>query len=254
MNRWITGLVLIVFSCCSAADPEESSDREVVRPGIEAIDSGDYQKAHEIFLEGAKSSCHLCQHNLGMTYYAGIGTERDLVKALVWLRVSALNGDLRSLAVAEKIGLALDREEREEVIARSRELDLEDMRVTPDIPDSRAGSKELRMRFANVRELSKNPYRQRMLENPDHYLRFATEEERTTWGNGAANAAMEYKAENARRKARVERIREMLPRPTIRYRDFRLIEFDPEKARPTPPPSEQDRERLDRPERRDTGG
>lgn len=254
MNRWMIGLVLAMVSCSGAADPQDSSDREVVRPGIEAIDSGEYEKAHKIFLEGAKESCHLCQHNLGMTYYAGIGTERDLVKALVWLRISALNGDLSSLAVAEKIGLALDRKKRKEVIARSRELDLEDMRVSPNLPDNRAGSKELRMRFANVRALSDNPWRQRMLENPDHYLRFTTDEERTTWGNGAANAAMEYKAENARRKARVERIREMLPRPTIRYRDFRLIEFDPEKKRPTAPRSEQERKQLDRPERNETGG
>lgn len=237
-------IVAAVFSVSAGTASE--ADKKKAKPGIEAIAAGEHRKTFKYFKKAAREECRLCQHNLGMMYYAGIGTERDMIQALVWLRVSALNGDMRSLSVAEKIALALDRKKREEVVARSRELDLADMSVTPDIQDSRAGSRELRMRFANVRELTNNPYRQRMLENPDHYLRFETEENRTTWGNGAAHTAMEYKSERARRKAEVERIRSMLPRPRIRYRDFRLIEMDEQKRRSGEQPRQQDQHPMER--------
>lgn len=56
--------------------------------------SQDYQKAKELYQKAAELGCAAAYHDLGILYQNGQGVERDTKKAIYYLELSVIGGDI----------------------------------------------------------------------------------------------------------------------------------------------------------------
>jgi len=69
--------------------------------GMTAYRSGDFKRAFDEFHQLAIAGHETAQFNLGVLYYRGEGTKRDLVKALGWIELSTQHGDADNIKAQE---------------------------------------------------------------------------------------------------------------------------------------------------------
>ena len=86
----------------------------VGQPALADFDSGmaayrahDFKQAFEEFYQEAVQGHETAQFNVGVLYYRGEGTERDLVKAFSWIELSTQHGDNQNIQAQEVLILSL---------------------------------------------------------------------------------------------------------------------------------------------------
>ena len=86
MNKWVLALALLtLLTACAAPTPDSQA-------GLDALQSGDYQTALEIWEPLAEQGDANAQTNLGTMYSKGDGVPQDDVKAAEWFRKAAEQG------------------------------------------------------------------------------------------------------------------------------------------------------------------
>ena len=86
MNKRVTALVALALLTACAAPTLDSKE------GMEALQSGDYQTALEIWQTLAEQGDANAQTNLGIMYSKGDGVPQDDAKAVEWFRKAAEQG------------------------------------------------------------------------------------------------------------------------------------------------------------------
>ena len=79
-------LILIIFASVAAGGNLEE--------GLEAFNSGDFNKAYELYLIEAKKGNAIAQTNLGTLFALGKGVPQDEKEAAQWFRKSAAQGEV----------------------------------------------------------------------------------------------------------------------------------------------------------------
>ena len=69
--------------------------------GMAAYRAHDFKQAFEEFYQEALEGHETAQFNLGVLYYRGEGTERDVVKAFSWIELSTQHGEQQNIQAQE---------------------------------------------------------------------------------------------------------------------------------------------------------
>ena len=64
-----------------------------LQDALQAARSGNYTKAHALWLTEAKKGCYRSQYNIGLLYYNGRGVLQDYKEAAKWYQLAAAQGD-----------------------------------------------------------------------------------------------------------------------------------------------------------------
>ena len=93
MRQILLGGALAVMACFAACQPAAD---EVFRHGLDVYQTGDYEKAREVWLPIAETGHGVAQRNLGVIYFLGQGIEPDHVAAVQWFQRAATQGTSES--------------------------------------------------------------------------------------------------------------------------------------------------------------
>lgn len=97
-------------------------DEEAEFAGMKYYASGDYAKAMESFLEGARYADKLSQLSIGLMYLHGEGVEKDPVTAYAWIAIAAERKYPRFVNTREEIWKGLDDEQRQRATELKQQL------------------------------------------------------------------------------------------------------------------------------------
>ncbi len=84
--------------------------------GREAAESGDFEKARQLWLIASQQGNAAAQINLGTLYAKGLGVPQNDVEALKWFRMAAMQGDAKAqsyLGFLYANGLGTEQDDRE---------------------------------------------------------------------------------------------------------------------------------------------
>lgn len=89
MKRYlqISVVLFTLIAFASVANTENFAD------AVQFYKSGNFKKAHQIFLIEAEKGNHKAQYNLGVMYINGRGISQDFNEALKWYRLTAEQGN-----------------------------------------------------------------------------------------------------------------------------------------------------------------
>ncbi|MDJ0655156.1 MAG: hypothetical protein QNJ40_13425 [Xanthomonadales bacterium] len=100
--------------------------------GMAAYRAKDFKTAFQAFHDVAIQGNEIAQFNLGVMYYRGEGVDRDLVRALAWVDLSAQRGDEHNIGAEEALILMMDPAQINEAHAMAASLAVEHgLRYTP---------------------------------------------------------------------------------------------------------------------------
>lgn len=71
----------------------------------------DFKQAFEEFYQEAVQGHETAQFNVGVLYYRGEGTQRDVVKAFSWIELSTQRGDNQNIQAQEVLILSMSPEQ-----------------------------------------------------------------------------------------------------------------------------------------------
>ena len=87
---------------------EQQTVNEKLAKAMEAYEAKDYTTALQLFTELAMRGDAVAQICLGLMYYSGEGTAKDLNQALLWFQKSAAQGDEKAKKMVERVRGELD--------------------------------------------------------------------------------------------------------------------------------------------------
>ncbi|MDX1570633.1 MAG: hypothetical protein R3200_09125 [Xanthomonadales bacterium] len=103
--------VLLLAACGSVLAQDFTRlypDVKAMEAARRSANSGDYEKAHEYYLEAAEYGNKEAQKLVGLQYMEGQGVEADPAMALAWLRIAGTFGDSRVRSSISELEGSLD--------------------------------------------------------------------------------------------------------------------------------------------------
>lgn len=170
-----SALLLLGLLCAGSVLAQDFTrlypDVKALEAGKRSASKGDYEKAHEYYLEAARYGSKEAQKLIGLQYLEGQGVDPDPARALAWLELASTFGDGRIAKSRSELEETLD-----ETALKAAQKHLE--KLEKDFGDKRAlknrkkwARREIRGMGSGSKAGRPNPMEQAQIQIDGRYYR-----------------------------------------------------------------------------------